>query len=80
MLIVANFHNFTESLLKFEGFSSQSLSSGIMFSCEILSFNFRRQVSYSALWLQRGIENMNPWTREQLVRARNALILKSYTW
>lgn len=77
--MVANFRNFTESLLKFEGFSSQSLSSGIMFSCEILSFNFRRQISYLALWLQR-IENTNPRTREQLVRARNVLLLKSYTW
>lgn len=77
--MVANFRNFTESLLKFEGSSSQSLSSGIMFSCEILSFNFRRQISYLALWLQR-IENTNPRTREQLVRARNVLLLKSYTW
>lgn len=78
--MVANFRNFTESLLKFEGSSSQSLSSGIMFSCEILSFNFRRQISYLALWLQRRIENTNPRTREQLVRARNVLLLKSYTW
>lgn len=90
-IMVANFRNFVESLLKCDGWGVWGLF--LFFfptkpelwhhvktrNCENLSFNFRRQLSYSALWLQREIENMSPRARKQLGRAQNALLLNSYT-